>query len=404
MTKMLKEMGNPNTIHFDTKVSNFVEKPKITKNDVYKLNVNSGGPGGGGGCPTCASTSEGGVKNYQTSVKLAGGSGPAPATPVASFGDFCDSDDLLCNKSAKSFSGMILSNKSESPCDKLIASLDSNGILGTLDQGALLAQTEAAGNSVSDAQTIIRKYADACLSSDIPAYVKDFVGVLVTRDGDVIGMATVVDSATIVTARHVVYGNANSNSPTPIRMASDVRFIPANRPDKVVEIDKDALNGFDDRINPTQLSQTKDIAFLKLAEAIGNSPRPYPRKRTLDGSNFGLVVAGVNVEEMKVSGIRPLKNGTVDPRWVKYLKTDRRATLCQALITRSPRPGETCVLHGCSSFPGVSGAGVFDEAAAKSSIRESLVGIHVGTPKPSCNRGVDGSSTVNVAVAPKELK
>ncbi|MGV2290034.1 hypothetical protein AAHK20_15075 [Trinickia sp. YCB016] len=303
----------------------------------------------------------------------------------------CVPGDDRCQSSLQSFQSFELHLPlNATPCELFIENLPADVRLG-LSLGSLY-QTPGALTH-AQAAAFIHENTEKCLSSNVPKSAESLIGIFINDAGDLLGMGTLEDATHVLTAKHVLYP-PYTGQPVPLRSPDSIYFVPASQPSSPIALDPQSFSNLPPFIDFGKESQTNDhIVVHLLAAAKFNASNP-PKIQAPPLSPTQITVVGLNEQEMEVDNVDLVNDRNVNPKWASYLAIDTRP-ICKTLVVSQ----NTCVIHGCSTFAGMSGTAVFDSASL-SSPQAEIYAVHVGTPQMPCSIQIPGGVQINVAVTP----
>jgi hypothetical protein len=237
--------------------------------------------------------------------------------------------------------------------------------------------------------------------------VESSLGVLYDIDiGIYYGTALLVDPDLILTARHNLFSPQQGRSRQTVQNILFYRASDPTRPHRAASFLDPPTGSGGSPWDPSAPQQTLDYTLVRLREPVAHAQPTVaeqpPALATLPllvlGFHHWLAYAGPRAERMvptpgRIPGEDPGVSSS--PAWVDFVTYDNLGT-CRVFSTTS---NGSCVIHGCQTDSGMSGAPLFHREDARPGL--SVVGIHVGAlaPDSDCRDSARYASTPNLGLS-----
>lgn len=299
----------------------------------------------------------------------------ALSSPEVRFGSgagsegICETTDLICQVFAKSFLASRYSKPDETKVRQECENFSQDDSLMTL-----VSRSDIPTDSMYEDQLQkIILYHTKCFSVGLRKKEREIIGILIDiKEGNLIGAATLLNDATLITARHVLYKISYNNTIVEQRELKNVRFIPAADPNQQLKI-ATTIPALPKVTDVSLLKQDEDQIRLTLQNPVNFKISTYPRLVSFPTEPVRLRLIGFSSPfSLADHTLQKKLKSKVWNNWTKYMVSDSKDA-CIAIYLKS----NGCIQHSCSTVAGMSGAAIFIDKGAENDLE--MLAVHSGT-------------------------
>jgi hypothetical protein len=311
------------------------------------------------------------------------------------------------------------------PCSKAITSAGAGAVASVQKRPTACRQAQAAIAGIDDfnkgnADTLqasqlqkIALYYQLCTTENVPPSMLQVLGIIVDTNASggepatgvmiggkryaPIGMAVQIAPDRIYTARHVLFssGDKSQDLKGP-RTLSALFYLPFAAPAKALKIERE--------IRPAGIAENSsgvvnDQAVLELVTSFSPDNVLWPLVRRMElpasGVPTRLYIAGFHAALARSKAPDALH---LPGSWTHFIRRDGMPT-----CSRITQNDDGCMLHGCDTVGGLSGAPVFADGVSTDGGRPVVIGVHRGSAfslgNAICSAGTQGKK-FNMAIVP----